>query len=203
MLPDELFINAIDAELKDKIEHVLSTDNFKNIVIKSLIEKRVPPIKLTLKDWEMKDNLLFFKNRAYVLDNPKLQWMLMKSIHKVLLYGHPGQWNTIDQIEQDYWWPGMAKYIWQFVDGCAACQQMKINMHLTQTPIQPIGGHKDALPFQICMMDLITDLPEVDNTNSILVMVDHPAMKEVTLIPCNKKLDAKEAVELLLTNIYK
>ncbi|ESK80698.1 reverse transcriptase-rnase h-integrase [Moniliophthora roreri MCA 2997] len=190
-------------ELKNKIEEALSTDNFKNMAIKSLLEKGVPPIKSTLKDWEVKDNLLFFKDRVHIPNNPDLQQTLVKSIHEALPHGHPGQWNTIDQIKHDYWWPEMAKYIQQFVDRCAACQQMKINTHSTRTPIQPIGGHKDVLPFQICTMDLITDLPKVDNNDSILIVVDHATTKRVTLIPCNKKLDAKGAVELLLANIYK
>ncbi|ESK82005.1 retrotransposon nucleocapsid protein [Moniliophthora roreri MCA 2997] len=203
VLPDKLFINTIDTELKNMLEEALPTDEFFKMTIELLLEKGVTPIKSSLQDWRTTDGILYYKNRVYVPNDSKLQKHLVKSIHEALLHGHPGQWNTVDQIQRDYWWPGMTKYIKSFVDGCVACQQMKINTHPTRVPLQPIGGHKDALLFQIITMDLITDLPEVDRSNSILVVVDHAATKGVIFIPCKKKLDAAETAKLLFQHVYK
>uniref|UniRef100_A0A0W0FP90 Integrase catalytic domain-containing protein n=1 Tax=Moniliophthora roreri TaxID=221103 RepID=A0A0W0FP90_MONRR len=203
VLPDKLFINTIDTELKDMLKEALLTDEFFKMTVESLLEKGVTPIKSSLQDWRTTDGILYYKNRAYVPNNAKLRKHLVKSIHEVLPHGHPGQWNTVDQIQRNYWWPGMTKYIKSFVDRCAACQQMKINTHPTCVPLQPIGGHKDVLPFQIITMDLITDLPEVDGCNLILVVVDHAATKGVIFIPCKKKLDAAETAELLFQHVYK
>uniref|UniRef100_A0A0W0FJH8 Reverse transcriptase-rnase h-integrase n=1 Tax=Moniliophthora roreri TaxID=221103 RepID=A0A0W0FJH8_MONRR len=177
MLPDKLFVNVINTELKTMLEEALPSDEFLQMTIESLIEKGTPPIKSSLQDWRTKGNLLFYKDRIYVPNDPTLQRLIVKTIHEALPHGHPGQWNTIDQVQRDYWWPGMTKFIKTFVDGCAACQQMKVNTHPTRTPIQPIGGHKDALPFQIISMDLITDLPKIADCDSILVVVDHAATK--------------------------
>ena len=47
-------------------------------------------------------------------------------------------------------------------------------------------------------MDLITDLPPVDNYDSILVVVDQGLSKGVILIPCNKTLTSKDTARLLL-----
>uniref|UniRef100_A0A0W0GC85 Putative retrotransposon nucleocapsid protein n=1 Tax=Moniliophthora roreri TaxID=221103 RepID=A0A0W0GC85_MONRR len=203
VLPDKLFINTINMELKDMLEEALPTDEFFKMTVESLLEKGVTPIKSSLQDWRTTDRILYYKNRVYVPNDAKLWKHLVKSIHEVLPHGHPGQWNTVDQIQRDYWWPGMTKYIKSFVDGCAACQQMKINTHPTWVPLQPIGGHKDVLPFQIIMMDLITDLPEVNGCNVILVVVDHATTKGVIFIPCKKKLDAVETAELLFQHVYK
>uniref|UniRef100_A0A0W0FK59 Integrase catalytic domain-containing protein n=1 Tax=Moniliophthora roreri TaxID=221103 RepID=A0A0W0FK59_MONRR len=52
-------------------------------------------------------------------------------------------------------------------------------------------------------MDLITDLPLVDNCDSILVVVNHVATKRVVFIPCNKKIDTTETAELLFRHVYK
>uniref|UniRef100_A0A0W0FVC2 Reverse transcriptase-rnase h-integrase n=1 Tax=Moniliophthora roreri TaxID=221103 RepID=A0A0W0FVC2_MONRR len=173
------------------------------MTIESLIKKGAPPIKSSLRDWRTEGNLLFYKDRIYVLNDPILRRLIVKTVHEVLPHGHPGQWNTVDQIQRDYWWPEMTKFIKAFVDGCAACQQMKVNTHPTRTPIQPIGGHKDVLPFQIISMDLITDLPKVADSDSILVVVDHAAMKGVIFIPCHKKIDATDTAELLFQHVYK
>ena len=52
-------------------------------------------------------------------------------------------------------------------------------------------------------MDLITDLPPIDNCDSILVMVDRGLTKGVILIPTTKTLTADGAGQLLLDNLYK
>uniref|UniRef100_A0A0W0FYD8 Reverse transcriptase-rnase h-integrase n=1 Tax=Moniliophthora roreri TaxID=221103 RepID=A0A0W0FYD8_MONRR len=203
MLPDKLFVNVIDTELKTMLEEALPSDKFLQMTIESLIEKGTPPIKSSLQDWRTEGNLLFYKDRIYVPNDPTLRRLIVKTIHEGLPHGHPGQWNTVDQVQRDYWWPGMTKFIKSFVDGCAACQQMKVNTHPMRTPIQPIGGHKDVLPFQIILMDLITDLPRIADCDSILVVVDHAAMKGVIFIPCHKKIDTTDTAELLFQHVYK
>ncbi|ESK95482.1 reverse transcriptase-rnase h-integrase [Moniliophthora roreri MCA 2997] len=203
MLPDKLFVNVIDTELKTMLEEALPSNEFLQMTIESLIEKGMPPIKSSLQDWRTEGNLLFYKDRIYVPNDQTLRRLIVKTIHEVLPHGHPGQWNTVDQVQRNYWWPGMTRFIKSFVDGCAACQQMKVNTHPTRAPIQPIGGHKDALPFQIISMDLITDLPKIANYDSILVVVDHAATKGVIFIPCHKKIDATDTAELLFQHVYK
>jgi transposase InsO family protein len=67
----------------------------------------------------------------------------------------------------------------------------------------PIKGAKSTQPFASCSMDLITDLPPVNDCDSILVMVDRGNTKEAILIPTAKTLTQKEAGQLLLDNLYK
>jgi transposase InsO family protein len=52
-------------------------------------------------------------------------------------------------------------------------------------------------------MDLITDLPPVDDCDSILVVVDRGNIKEAILIPTAKTLTQEGAGRLLLDNLYK
>jgi hypothetical protein len=52
-------------------------------------------------------------------------------------------------------------------------------------------------------MDLITDLPEIDGFDSILVVVDQGLSKGVILIPCNKTVTSEGTGQLLLNNLYK
>uniref|UniRef100_A0A0W0FR53 Integrase catalytic domain-containing protein n=1 Tax=Moniliophthora roreri TaxID=221103 RepID=A0A0W0FR53_MONRR len=203
MLPDKLFINVINAELRDDLEKAMSTDNFHQMTLENLIEHGMTLIKSSLQDWKIDGELLFYKDRCYVPNDETLRRTLVKKIHEALPYGHSGQWNTLNEVQRNYWWPRMMKFIKTFVDGCAACQQMKINMHPTRVPLHPIGGHKDVLPFQIITVDLITDLPLIDNCDSILIVVDHAATKGVVFILCNKKMDTMETAELLFRHVYK
>ena len=52
-------------------------------------------------------------------------------------------------------------------------------------------------------MDLISDLPQVEGYDSILVMVDQGLSKGVILLPCNKTLTSEDTAKLLLENLYK
>ena len=52
-------------------------------------------------------------------------------------------------------------------------------------------------------MDFITDLPSINNFDSILVVVDQGLSKGVIIIPCNKTITAEETGKLLLENLYK
>ncbi|ESK89215.1 pro-pol protein [Moniliophthora roreri MCA 2997] len=187
MLLESLFVNMIDVDLQNRLKTVLG----------------IPPIKSSLSDWKFDDNILFYKGRAYVPNNITLQRDIIQIIHEGQPFGHPGQYGTVDLVGREFWWPGMAKFIKAFVDGCAPCQQMKINTHPSVTGIMPLPGVPNTVPFQVITMDLITDLPESDGSDSIMVVVDHSSTKGVTFIPCTKKLDATKAAELLFQHVYK
>uniref|UniRef100_A0A0W0F0L7 Integrase catalytic domain-containing protein n=1 Tax=Moniliophthora roreri TaxID=221103 RepID=A0A0W0F0L7_MONRR len=52
-------------------------------------------------------------------------------------------------------------------------------------------------------MDLITDLPESNGSNCVLVIVDHSSMKGVIFTLCMKTIDAPEVVGILIQQLYK
>ncbi|ESK85053.1 hypothetical protein Moror_15697 [Moniliophthora roreri MCA 2997] len=203
MLPDSLFINAINVDLQMRLKHALGNDDFHSSALESLMDQGIPPIKSSLSDWRFDDDLLFYKGRAYVPNNVTLRREIVRTIHEGQPFSHPGQFSTIDLVGREFWWPSMAKFIKAFVDGCAPCQQMKVNTHPSVAGILPIPGVPNAVPFQVITMDLIMDLPESDGSDSIMVMVDHSSTKGVIFIFCTKKLDATKAAELLFQHVYK
>ena len=66
----------------------------------------------------------------------------------------------------------------------------------------PITGPESGHPFAQISMDFITDLPESQGFDSLLVVVNHGLMKGVILSPCRKTIDAVGTAKLLLNNIY-
>jgi transposase InsO family protein len=67
----------------------------------------------------------------------------------------------------------------------------------------PIKGAKSTRPFASCSMDLITDLPPVDDCDFILIVIDRGNTKGEILIPMAKTLTQEGAGQLLLDNLYK
>ena len=77
---------------------------------------------------------------------------------------------------------------------------MKVNTHPTSPPILPIKS--TATQFSLVTTDFITDLPEINGFDSVMVVVDHGLTKRVIFIPCNKTIDALGAADLSLHHIH-
>ncbi|ESK82961.1 reverse transcriptase-rnase h-integrase [Moniliophthora roreri MCA 2997] len=118
VLPERLFIKGIDLGMKKDIEERLGPDDFHKSALEQLLHQGVPPIKSALSDWKIEGELLFFQDRVYVPNDADLRRRIVQSIHETPGVGHPGQWNTVEQVQRDFRWPGMAKFIRSFVDGC-------------------------------------------------------------------------------------
>ena len=96
----------------------------------------------------------------------------------------------------------MRKFIKLYIEGCAECQQYKINRHPTKPTLMPIEGPKSTRPFSQIAADFITDLPESEGFDSILVVVDHGLTKGVILEPCTKKITAQGTADILLRRVF-
>ena len=117
--------------------------------------------------------------------------------------GHPGETETLVLVERHYWWPGLCTFVWNYVKGCAVCQQYKVNRSPSHPLYTPIPALSTTQPFAHCSIDLITNLPQSHGFDSILVMVDHNLTKGVILLPCSKTITTKQVAELLLEHFYK
>src|SRR5277367_5168266 len=192
MLPEHLFVNLIDMDLQRRIASSGDMDFDAAEAIKGLLEQGPTTLRHDLGDWEIEDfegrNILFFKGKNYVPQDADLRRHVVKSYHDHLTAGHPGELQTLNAVQEHYWWPGMQTFIKNYVKGCGTCQQFKINRNPSKPAYKPIGGARSTRPFASCSMDLITDLPPVDGCDSILVVVDRGLMKGAILCPCAKTL---------------
>ena len=109
--------------------------------------------------------------------------------------GHPGRDTTLEMVQCHYWWPRLHHFVYEYVAGCATCQQNRVNTHPTQPPTQPIKSTA-IKPFQMISQDFISGLPKRKKGHDhIMVVVDHGLMKGVNFIPTIKELTTLEAAE--------
>ena len=154
----------------------------------------------SVKDWKYNNGQLYYKERLYI--PPKAHHTLVSSLHSSLTLGHAERFCTKTFLERDFWWPGLSTYVNRFIEGCATCQQNKVNTHPTRPPLNPIPSSA-LLPFKQISIDLVTDLPEVRGKDSILVVVDHSLTKGVIIIPCSKTVDTLGVAKLFFSHIFK
>jgi hypothetical protein len=83
-----------------------------------------------------------------------------------------------------------------YIQGCATCQMLKVNTHLTKPQLSPIMPVENAIPFQTITSDFITKLPESQGYDSILTITDHDCSKASIFIPCKEIVDVIGTAEL-------
>ena len=203
LLPDSLFIATIDTTLADRIKSVQSRDQVILDALKAVKDGTTLPMKSSLADWSFEDGLVFFSGRCYVPPDQDLRREVVRRYHDLRPMGHPGQFGTLELMRREYWWPGMAVFVRNYVQGCAVCQQTKINTHPTAPPLMPIPAKPNAYPFETTTIDFITDLPPSNGFDSLMVMADHDATKGVILSPCTKTIDALGTTQLIHRDLYK
>jgi Integrase zinc binding domain len=116
---------------------------------------------------------------------------IVRRYHNHPTVGHPGELQTSNVVKEHYWWPGLRVFIENYVQGCGTCQQFKIDRNPTKPAFMPLEGPKSTRLFASCSIYVITDLPPIDDCNSILVVVDRENTKEAILIPTAKNFDTR------------
>src|ERR1700724_134104 len=203
LLSPDLFIRAVDLNLHDTLVQGTTNDTLFANALEGLKHHGPFPITSLLSDWRIDDGLLFFKDRCYVPPSGSLRRDITSSYHNSLPAGHPGHLKTLELIRRHYWWPGLTVFVKNYVTGCAICQQMKVTTHPSTPGLIPIKAQLGALPFSQVTCDFITDLPECDGSDSLMVVVDHGSTKGVISIPCNKTIDATQTVQNYIDHVYK
>jgi len=64
LLPERLFLNAIDITLKQSIQSKMETDPLIRDTIIALKSSSLPPIRSSLTDWSENEGLLFYKGKC-------------------------------------------------------------------------------------------------------------------------------------------
>ena len=146
-----------------------------------------------LKIHEQKQDLKCQYWRIVVPANQDLKLKILKELHCVPYSGHPGYARTLEVAKQSFYWRHMYQDVRDFVTDCPVCQQEK-SSHL-----KPAGP---LMPLQIpnrkwdhVAIDFVTGLPEVDEMNTILTVVDK-ATKMCHFIPCSDRITGKSTAKL-------
>ena len=126
----------------------------------------------------------------------------MAQFHNSPTAGHPGRDNTLTLVSQHYWWPGMNTWVERYVARCAHCQQSKIHTTKRKTPPYHIPGDPSMHPFNVIVLDLVTQLPNVNGHNAILTIVDQGCSRAAIFLPCNTMITGEGVALLYLRHIF-
>ena len=141
------------------------------------------------------DNL----GRLYVSESNLLWMEVIQKHHNSLVARYPGYKKTLDLLQHNYYWSGMATTVKEYVARCDTCQRFKGSNTAPAGLLHPL--EIPSLPWEHISADFITDLPLSHSFNTILMVVDWFS-KEVELIPCTKTCLALDMAKLFMHNVW-
>ena len=99
--------------------------------METLLQEGPTSLKNNLEDWKIEEvdgkKMIFYKGKSYIPKDQELRQDMVKMYHDHETAGHPGELETYNSIQQQYWWPGLRMFVKNYVQGCGTCQQFKIN----------------------------------------------------------------------------
>jgi hypothetical protein len=95
----------------------------------------------------------------------------------------------------------MKEFAEEYVHRCATCQENKPCTTHQKAPLQPITSNPHSGPFQMVAIDLITDLPESNSFNAILMIINHSCSKAAKFIPCIINITREGVAALYLQHL--
>jgi len=130
----------------------------------------------------------------------KLRAEIIRLHHDTLIGGHGGQWQMVELVTRNFWWPGVTKEVKRYVKRCDACQQNK--NHTEQLAGKLMLNSIPEKPWTHISADFITKLLLAQGYDSILVVVDR-LTKMVCFIPTTEKTSAEGLARLFRDNVWK
>jgi len=117
----EVIIKGVD--LLDKVRKRETKDDE---VVKAVEEMKRAGVKMLRdEEWRQEDRLMLKEGKVYVPKDKKLRAEVIRLHHDMPVGGHGEQWKTVELVTRNFWWPGVAREVKRYMEGCNACQRNK------------------------------------------------------------------------------
>ena len=147
--------------------------------------------------------LLRFSNIIYIPNDFQLKLHVLAFIHNSRAGGHLGIDKTTDMFARHFYFPGMEKFIKEYVRGCYTCQRDKPVNRRRYGPLRPLPI--PTVPWRSISMDALTKLPPSGplGHNAVWVFVCRLTKMAVFLLYTEKDFTAERLAELFYHDIWK
>eukprot|EP00873_Tetraselmis_striata_P001628 jgi/Tetstr1/421892/TSEL_012792.t1 len=144
--------------------------------------------------------LYAYGSRLYVPNVADLRQRALYELHDAPTAGHPGGRRLLVRTVELYWWPRMKQTVTNYVRRCPTCQRTKAARHKPYGLLQP--HDVPSRPFEVISLDLITDLPECQGYDSVVIFVCLLS-KRVIVEPTTKTVTAEGLAEIMHRSVFR
>jgi hypothetical protein len=83
-------------------------------------------VKIELRQYEVRDDWLFIRNRLYVFYYNEIRTRIIKKIHELLPGGHAKRESTYTKISKEYYWLKIIDLISRYVKSYHVYKKLKL-----------------------------------------------------------------------------
>ena len=114
--------------------------------------------------------------------------------------GHPGTYRTCEIIKREFDWPGLYKYVKDYVRSCDLCQRIKLVTHAPYGPLLP--PRVPDQNWESISIDFLSKLPPSNDFTTIIVFCDRRS-KRAHFIACSDDLDGYDFAQIFLEEVFR
>lgn len=194
----------LSGDLRDRWETALEGDlDYRRIFQSVLKQDRQFPSKLkvptSIGDCKVENNQLYYRDRIWLPSYEPLLTGVIQEIHDSVLSGHPGREATIAILSRQFYWPGFAQDIRQFIRNCDVCGRTSVWRDKKKGLLKPLPVPSRI--WQDISVDFIVELPESQRCTRLCVITDRLG-KGTILFPVPKEQFGAEGFAKLFMQNY-
>jgi hypothetical protein len=108
--------------------------------------------------YKVVDDIIYYKDRIYLVPESKLREKIVKAMHDTPLIGHPRYFKTYKKIKEIFSWKGLKDYVLRHVWECVTCQHNKTEQTHPEGLLQPLPILEQK--WESISMEFITRFPK-------------------------------------------
>jgi hypothetical protein len=113
-------VSTCKPDVKERVRNAQETDPFIQTVT-SYLQQEATGVKYG--DYQMMEGgLLTYRSRMYIPYCDDLNRFILDELHKRPYTGHPGYQKMITTTRKQFYWPGLKKYVAEYLAKCIECQ---------------------------------------------------------------------------------
>ena len=154
-------------------------DRFKDTLKHVLDQKSIRAFVKARENLVMKNGLLYHKLHLKATGEDVWCFIVPKTHRSVALDGchceaaHQGQHCSFSLMQEQFWWPGMARELKHRVKNCAHCNKFEGAPPIAKLKKLPCSGPGEILHIDYTSIEETVDLNEKPVIRNVLVMQDH------------------------------
>ena len=148
--------NPIGLEVKER----LAQDEYFGKIINLLCQENLSDKEQSIVNhYTLDQGLLYYKLRLCIPNNNEIKAKILWEAHNSPIAGHGGYVKTLNTVQRSYFWPGLKRYVLQYVIQCISCERNKAKR--VQIPCKLHPFDIPQMKWECISMDFVTSLPTV------------------------------------------
>ena len=208
--------NVIDWKLEQKEDPVLyqvvkhrkaSCETFKEALLKVTDQKATLAYVKSKEQLIMKNGLLYRQSKQGPVEETVFQFVVPQIHRSAALDGchhkaaHQGQRCSLSLMQEQFWWPGMARDLRNCIKKCGRCRKFEAAPPIA--PLKPLtcSGPGELLHMDFTSIEETVPLRQEPVIRNVMVMQDHFSKYVVTYVV--KDQTARTAAETLRSGYFR